>query len=571
MIIENVLYNIIMRIVERKVDKKLLKKLEKETGLDNISLTLLMNRGFDDEKSIREFLEFKASNLRKVSEMKDCDAFLNKLIEAIQNKKHITIYGDYDCDGIMGTFIFYQGIWPLNHNVHYFINHRFKEGYGMNINGVKRLLNEIPETELIVTVDNGIMAHEGIGYALDQGVDVIVSDHHTQVSGSIIVPTVCEGRQDESEELKEYFTGAELARRLVCELYYRLGLRDKYKVFLQRFCAYSGFTIVSDSVPLTPANHYIAKQGLWLMNQEKTDEIWKILKEVSGIKEGIDEDVVGFTFAPMFNATSRVTGDCSLCVDTLIAGKNMRLEECRENVLKMKTLNEERKEMTKSAVEEAEEIIRKEHYEDDGNLVIKSEHTGEGIIGIVAGQLAEKYQRVSICLCPVENQPGLYKGSARTNPFVPVLDLLVECKDLLENFGGHALAAGLTIREENIDAFRNRLNEINGFINDSDVVMVDLDFRHWHYKAGYISKLEKLKPFGASFEPPVLSYRFEPKEMKVIKDVHLKIIDNYGVNVMYWNKASEKENLVDMIAIGTPQITYFNGKRQEQFIARKIY
>ena len=227
--------------------------------------------------------------------------------------------------------------------------------------------------------------------------------------------------------------------------------------------------------------------------------------------------------------------------------------------------------MTKSAVEEAEDIIRKEHYEDDGNLVIKSEHTGEGIIGIVAGQLAEKYQRVSICLCPVENQPGLYKGSARTNPFVPVLDLLVECKDLLENFGGHALAAGLTIKEENIDAFRNRLNEINGFINDSDVVMVDLDFRHWHYKAGYISKLEKLKPFGASFEPPVLSYRFEPKEMKVIKDVLLKIIDNYGVNVMYWNKASEKENLADMIAIGTPQITYFNGKRQEQFIARKIY
>ena len=318
-----------MEIKTKQINEKLLQDLNKKLGLDLVSLRILINRGYDTAEKINRFVNFKSTNLRDVNTLKDVSPFMDTLISSIKNKEEITIYGDYDCDGIMATYIWVSALRKLDIKTNYFINNRFQEGYGMNIKGVDRLLKKYPNTKLIITCDNGIAAKEGVEYCTAKNLKVIISDHHNEnINNKILnknVPIVCEGRLDEEKASKEYFTGAELTRRLVSELYARLNIKNKNINYLKSLCAYSGFTIISDVVPMTPANHYIAKMGIKAMNRFEEFPIWNFLQGNSD--KPIDENTIGFTFAPMFNAVSRMTGDCDMCIELLLTENKKRQEK----------------------------------------------------------------------------------------------------------------------------------------------------------------------------------------------------------------------------------------------------
>ena len=552
-----------MEIKTKQINEKLLQDLNKELGLDLVSLRILINRGYDTPEKINRFVNFNKKNLRDVNTLKDVSPFMDTLISSIKNKEEITIYGDYDCDGIMATYIWVSALRRLNIKTNYFINNRFTEGYGMNIKGVDRLLSKFPNTRLIITCDNGITAKEGVEYCTAKNLKVIISDHHNEnINNKILdknIPVVCEGRLDEEKASKEYFTGAELSRRLVSELYSRLNIKNKNINYLKSLCAYSGFTIISDSVPMTPANHYIAKMGIKAMNMFKDYPIWNFLQDNND--NPIDENTIGFTFAPMFNAVSRLSGECDECIELLLTDN---LEKQKELLEEMKSFNSMRKTITQdyfSAITESLENSR---------ALIISSNAPEGILGILSGRLVEKYNKPSIVFTPVEDNPNLLKGSARSPEDVDIYSVLLECNDLLENFGGHKLACGLTIKKENLQKLKDHFEvALKNRCSNKSTKYVDFDLKTKDITYDFIEQLNFLAPYGNDFAAPDISLTFIPKKIDVMKSLHVKI-EQDELKILHFscidkNKNPYKKDKIVKVT-GHPCINYFKNEKFKQFI-----
>ena len=553
-----------MEIKTKQINEKLLQDLNKELGLDLVSLRILINRGYDTPEKINRFVNFKSTYLRDVNTLKDVNPFMDTLISSIKNKEEITIYGDYDCDGIMATYIWVSALKRLNIKTNYFINNRFNEGYGMNIKGVDRLLKKYPNTKLIITCDNGIAAKEGVEYCTTKNLKVIISDHHNENINNKItnknIPVVCEGRLDEEKASKEYFTGAELTRRLVSELYARLNIKNKNVNYLKSLCAYSGFTIISDVVPMTPANHYIAKMGIKAMNRFEEFPIWNFLQGNSD--KPIDENTIGFTFAPMFNAVSRMMGECDMCIELLLTENKKR----QEKILKdMQELNNSRKELTLKYYNEINA-----HLENSRAYVLNSS-APEGLLGILSGKLVEKYNKPAIVFTAIEDNPDLLKGSARSPEDVDIYSLLLGCSDLLEAFGGHKLACGLTIKKENLNKLKDYLEEaLKDKKPSSAVKYVDFNLNTKDITFELIEKLNYLAPYGSDFYSPEISLTLIPQKVSVLKSTHVKIEQN-GLDILHFSCIDEKhenpyrKNKIMKVS-GFPCVNTYMDQKYKQFI-----
>ena len=548
-------------IKTKEINLDLLNQLKIETNLDDISLRLLINRGYDNKDKINRFMNFTAKDLRDVNTMKDINKFMDILISSIANKEEITIYGDYDCDGVMATYILVSALRRLNIKTNYFINNRFKEGYGMNIDGINRLLSKYPDTKLIITCDNGITAKEGIDYCLSKNIKVIVSDHHNENINIKIdnVPIVCEGRLDENENLKEYFTGAELARRLVSELYARLNIKNDNIPYLKSLCAYSGFTIISDAVPMTPANHYIAKMGIKAMNNFKAYPIWNFLQNNSN--NPIDENTIGFTFAPMFNAISRLTGEADMCVELLLTEDQKTRYTVHQ---KMCELNTKRKDLTQ------EHFYRISQNLDNSKAFVLETEASEGLLGILAGRLVEKYNRPAIVLAPADDDLSLLKGSGRSPEDVDLYAILQECSYLFENFGGHKLACGISIKKENLHLLKNYLEQA---LKDrkpvENIKYVDFDLTPKDITYEFIENLKVIAPYGADFYAPEISLTIKPERVSILKSLHYKMTQD-NLNIMHFSCADDvtyKENEYAKV-VGYPCVNVFMGTETRQFIVK---
>ncbi len=552
-----------MNIKEKEIDTNLLHRLQKETNLDLISLRLLVNRGYNTRDKINNFMNFTASDLRDVNTMKDINPFMDTLIASIKNQEEITIYGDYDCDGIMATYIFVSALRNLNIKTNYFINNRFKEGYGMNINGINRLLEKYPNTRLIITCDNGIAAKEGVEYCTAKNIKVIISDHHQEQENikinKLITPVVCESRLDEDETLKENFTGGELARRLVSELYKRLGIKDKYVSYLKSLCAYSGFTIISDSVPMTPANHYIAKMGIKAMNYFKQFPIWNFLQANSN--NPIDENTIGFTFAPMFNAVSRLTGECDMCVELLLSNNE---KEQYSILQEMSEINNQRKNLTQDYYSRISSSL-----ENSRALIVETD-APEGLIGILAGRLMEKHNKPAIVFTPLAENPKILKGSARSPEDVDLYQLLLQANYLFENFGGHKLACGITIKKENLYLLKEYLEEN---LADRKAIdnfkFVDFELEPKDISFDFIDNLNIIAPYGADFIAPQIALTIKPEKVTILKQLHYKMSQD-NLNIMHFSCADDityKENNYYKV-LGYPCVNIFMGNKSRQFIIK---
>lgn len=564
---------------ERK-NIKLANSLAKEVGLSPRITEFLCDKGYKTKEDINKFINFTESDLRKISRMKDGMVFLNRLKDAVINKEKIVIFGDYDGDGISATAIFMWTLRWLQENTdapkaEWFIPDRFKEGYGLSVKSIERLMETYPDVELIVTCDNGIVAFDGVKYAKDHCIDIIVSDHHEASPDGRLpdCPVLCEKRLDEDKSIMEAFCGAELARRICANLVYMLK-RDDLKPKLDILYAFSGLATITDVIDMNAANHFVAKKGLEIINEGKIP-CFNVLKEIQGIKRKIDEDAIGFKFGPMINAAGRILGDASI-PEMLFIEQNE--EKAKELAQKLDELNVIRQDLSLEEQKNVVKEIEENKYNEDLFIIVDKYDYKEGIAGLNASYIVDNYKVPAICLCPKEDDSTMLKGSGRSVEGFNLKAALDVCKDLLAGYGGHPMAAGISIKRENLEAFRKKMNELAKDVENLETCYeIDYMLKPQEVTVEMANEYNKyLAPFGPKFEKPVYAVTGIFKEKPfIMKEKHVKFnLEGYSLNLVWFNSLFKYKKIEPerkkIIAIGQPSENIYNGVASTQFLVNEV-
>lgn len=463
--------------------------------IDPVIARIMVNRGVTD---FDKYLYGTVKDMHAPSLLKDMEKAVSILKNKIANKKSIRIIGDYDADGTTATAILYKGLLSLGAKVDFQIPHRVEDGYGLNMNIIKKAVEDKIDT--ILTCDNGIAAKEQIAYAKGNGITVIVTDHHEvpfiEMDGKkeYILPdadAIVNPKQEDCTYPFKGICGAMVALKLIQEL---LGhLPDK------EYLALAAIGTVCDVMELKDENRYLVKESLNYLQYNKG--INRLIKEKGLEDKPISAYHVGFIIGPCINASGRLDS----------ATKAVRLmcsdddDEITTLATELITDNEDRKTLTVKGVEDAVEIIEEKGYSDD-KVILLALNCHESIAGIIAGKIREKYNRPTIILTPTENE---YKGSARSIDNYDIFKELTKCKGLLTKFGGHPMAAGLSLKAENVDTLRRMLND-NCTLTENDFVekkVIDVVMPLGCVTKDFVNQLNILEPFGNGNEKPVFAQK----------------------------------------------------------------
>lgn len=493
----------------RKAD---LKAMSERYGISQLLCKLIVNREINDENLINSYVNPVTENLHSPQAMKDINNAVNIIKTKINEGKNIRIIGDYDVDGIISVYILYTALRKCGAKVDYEIPDRIKDGYGINKNIVKAAYDEGVDT--VITCDNGISAIEQIEYAKELGLTVIVTDHHdipfieedgirTFISSK--ADAIINPKQIECEYKFKSICGAGVAFKLMEALYKELGMNKEQCYELIEFVA---IATVCDVVDLIDENRIFVKNGLTMLNDTKNMGI-KALKKASGLEDKeITAYHLGFVIGPCLNASGRL--------DSAKKGLELLLTEDEDSAIKLAEeiveLNDARKNMTKEGVDKAIEIIEGTEINNDNILVVYIPDIHESLAGIVAGRIKERYNKPTIIL--TKSEEGV-KGSARSIEEYNMFEGLLSCKDLLDKFGGHPMAAGLSLQEDKIDELRKALNN-NCELTDDDLtrkIMIDASLPLEYLNLNLIEELNVLEPFGKGNAKPVFGVR----DARVIK------------------------------------------------------
>lgn len=577
----------------RKAD---LKAMSERYGISQLLCKLIVNREINDENLINSYVNPVTENLHSPQAMKDINNAVNIIKSKINEGKNIRIIGDYDVDGIISVYILYIALRKCGAKVDYEIPDRIKDGYGINKNIVKAAYDEGVDT--IITCDNGISAIEQIEYAKELGLTVIVTDHHdipfieedgirTFISSK--ADAIINPKQIECEYKFKSICGAGVAFKLMEALYKELKMNKEQCYELIEFVA---IATVCDVVDLIDENRIFVKNGLTMLNNTKNIGI-KALKKASGLEDKeITAYHLGFVIGPCLNASGRL--------DSAKKGLELLLTEDEESAIKLAEeivdLNDARKNMTKEGVDKAVEIIEGTEINNDNILVVYIPDIHESLAGIVAGRIKERYNKPTIIL--TKSEEGV-KGSARSIEEYNMFEGLLSCKDLLDKFGGHPMAAGLSLQEDKIDELRKALNN-NCELTDDDLtrkIMIDASLPLEYLNLNLIEELNVLEPFGKGNAKPVFGVRdarvikatLLGKDKNVLKlrlltnnnitidamifnDVEgfeEKIIDKYGEEELQdlYNKSN---NNIHLDFTFYPSINEWNGNKNIQIIVSGI-
>lgn len=552
-------------VPQTKERQEIIQRLQKETNLSEAVLHILINRGVDSKEKIDAILDTDINHQHNPMLMKDSEKLVARLKEAVERGRHIVIYGDYDSDGACATAIAVLCLRELGAKVDYWINNRFVHGYGMTPLGVEDLVVKFPDVEVILTVDNGIVAFEGVQAALDRGIEVLITDHHEPKPDGTLPPAsaiVDPKRLDETYPFNG-ICGAAVIYKMMLLLYIEMEQSLDYPSSMIDIV---GMATVGDVMPLVDENRLFVKESIKQINRNPR-YAFQALKEAIG-KSSIDEGTFGFQFVPMVNAVGRLHGVIDDAVEMFLATDTDRVDEL---VQKLVQTNELRKEQTAEQEALAIELVEKKGVQ--SVIVLAHEDFHEGIVGLVAGRIKELYHRPTIVMT---KHNGLWKGSGRSIDGFSLIQTLHKVADTTHQFGGHDAACGLKVEDHQLQAFEQAIiAEADAVLTDDILtpkVQVDVFLEPHEVTAQLVEELEALKPFGTAFVAPNIAV----KDFTVQKTFcmgkeknHIKLI-HPALSLIMWNGAKyyeeELQNAPVVQAIGTPEVNYWNGTVSMQMV-----
>lgn len=490
-------------------------RLASALGIHPVVAQVLVNRGYGDSERAAQFLDAPLEALTDPEAIIDLPRAADRLAAAMREGERVTIYGDYDADGVTATSILLRGFRALGASPQFYIPSRFHEGYGINGGALRRIADG--GAKIVVSVDCGVTAVEEIDEARARGLEMIVVDHHEP--GPLLPPAyavVDPKRTDGSARFREY-CAAGLAFQLLRAVRHRLGLRELPLEVLEL----AALGTIADVVPLVDDNRIIARHGLAKMESTEILGLSALIR-AAGLSGSIIARHVGFSLGPRINAAGRL-GDAAVAVRLLTTDDPVEAETIAQ---RLDAENRRRRELCDEVLAEAVEQVERDRLHDGSAIVLSREGWHSGVIGIVASQLVERYYR-PVVMIAVEQ--GVGKGSARSVEALHLVDALTECGDLLDRYGGHAMAAGLTITAERVTDFTRRFADvvsrrlgpedlIPSLTIDAEVPLADL--------SGEVARqLQRLAPFGAGNPEPVLAARgLRAVTTRVMSDgLHLKL------------------------------------------------
>lgn len=498
-------------------------------------IKILADRGIQGEEAVREYLEADISRVSDGSELTDMQRGVDIVYDAVKAGKYIRIMGDYDVDGVSSTYILYKGLTGLGAKCDKFIPHRITDGYGLHEPAIRDAYDA--GVQVILTCDNGIAAANEIKLAKELGITVVVTDHHeipyevrnlsptddsanaeddgdgevpyetptepgdNEGARHYIIPdadAVIDPKRPEDDGVFKEICGAVVAWKFMWCLYKKFGKIDEFNN--SDFLEVASLGTVCDVMELQHDNRAIVKEGLKKMQNTSNIGLQALL-EVLGLRDkALTSYDYGFKIGPCINAEGRLD-TANEAFDLLV---ETDYQKALEKAAQMRDLNVERQELTKQGMEEAFKIIDAE-MQNDKVLVVYLPEVHESIAGIIAGKVRERYCKPAFVL--TKGDGDFLKGSGRSIEAYSMYNKMVEVKDLMIGFGGHPLAAGLSLKEENLEKFRQELNARSG-LTDADFipkVMIDVILPVDFLTQSFIKQLEILEPFGKGNEKPVFA------------------------------------------------------------------
>lgn len=562
-------------VMAKKAD---FQEIGKKFGIDPVIARLIRNRDVEGMDDIRSYLYGTLDDIPSPWLLKDMKKAAEILSAKIDSGAKIRIIGDYDIDGVTATYILLTGLKRLGADVDTYIPDRIKDGYGLHSQLIEKAA--VDGIDTIVTCDNGIAASQEIALAKKGGMTVIVTDHHeipyedTEQGRVWIIPqadAVINPKQPGCEYPNKNICGAVVAWKLIWSLYETYGIgRDE----ILEFSEAAAVATVGDVMDLQGENRIIVKEGLKRLPHTE-NQGFQALIEANGLTgERITAYHVGFVLGPCINASGRL--DTASRALSLLCTKNW--DQAAKAAGDLVALNQSRKAMTEEGRDKAVDLIEQSELSKDRVLVVYLPECHESLAGIIAGRLREKYYKPVFVLTKAEN--GV-KGSGRSIEAYSMYEELVKCSDLLEQFGGHPMAAGLSLKEENVEIFRRRLNDLCT-LTEAELtpkITIDVPMPISYLSRELTEQLSVLEPFGKGNTKPlfaqkglrVLNLRILGKNQNVAK---MKLIDTSGASVdaVYFGQALEFQSYVQkMETISVtyyPEINVYQGRETIQAVIR---
>ena len=507
------------------------KELAEKIGMSPVLASLLIQRGIKTESAAKRFFRPMLNELIDPFLMNDMDVAVDRLNDAMGRKERIMVYGDYDVDGCTAVALVYKFLLQFYSNIEYYIPSRYEEGYGVSRKGI----DQAAETgvKLIIVLDCGIKAIEEIAYAKTLGIDFIICDHH--VPDEVMPPAVAilNPKRTDSTYPFKHLCGCGVGFKLMQAFAKNNGIPFSRLIPLLDFCAMS---IASDLVPVEGENRILAFHGLKQLNQNPSTGL-KAIIEICGLsnRELNMSDII-FKIGPRINASGRMQNGME-AVELLV---ERDLQKALTEATRINEYNEQRKDVDKQMTEEANEIVeRLESQQHMQSIVLYDEGWKKGVVGIVASRLTEIYFRPTVVLTIID---GIASGSARSVAGFDIYDAIKSCRDLLQNFGGHTYAVGLTLKQENIPEFRRRFQEyVSRHIlpeQQQQTLDIDLELDFHNISKRLLSELKRLAPHGPGNPKPLFMTRnvFDYGTSKVVgrhqEHIKLELVDSKSAVVV---------------------------------------